>query len=260
MVVEEYIPCIIYSGGRNIFELHFTIPNKPGQLRRALKIFSEHNIDLVNISTYSLPDWDRAPVFMFADFTDSDVSIEDIKKMLEQTTGDKVHVKVHPPKRFIIGELAFPLYIFPGVRCLILTEYNFREMIKGFYEKMGETAAVFLYHLAYSGGKFIGKYLAGKLSLKDEALLTEVLKFYQACGWGRVKLVKYDPKKLKIAIRIYDSIECGIFKNRDKPVSQLIRGHISGVLSGLLEKEVRVMETKCIAKGDPYCEFHMEKV
>ena len=43
-------------------------------------------------------------------------------------------------------------------------------------------------------------------------------------------------------------------------MSQLIRGHISGFLTGLLKINVRAIETKCIAKGDPYCEFYIEKI
>ena len=160
----------------------------------------------------------------------------------------------------MIDEFAFPLYVFPGARSIILLEHDFQEMIKGLYEKAGESAVALLYHLAYSGGKFLADYLSEKLKLKGEELLIEILKIYQAGGWGRAELIEYHPNRMKIILRLYDSIECKAFEGSYKPMSQLIRGHLSGLLSGLLKTDVRVIESKCIAKGDPYCEFYTEKV
>ena len=160
----------------------------------------------------------------------------------------------------MIDEFAYPLYVFPGHRSIILLGHDFQEMIKGLYEKIGEGAAVLLYYLAYSGGKFIAEHLSEKIGLKGEELLTEILKFYQASGWGRVELIEYYPYRMKITLRLYDSIECKAFKGSDKPMSQLIRGHLSGLLSSLLKTEVRAVESKCIAKGDKYCEFHVERI
>ncbi len=160
----------------------------------------------------------------------------------------------------MIDEFAYPLYVFPGYRSIILLEHDLQEMIKGLYEKIGEGAAVLLYYLAYSGGKFLADYLSEKLRLKGEELLIEILKIYQASGWGRVELIEYYPYRMKIILRLYDSVECKAFKGSDKPMSQLIRGHLSGLLSRLLKTNVRAIESKCIAKGDPYCEFYTEKI
>lgn len=159
-----------------------------------------------------------------------------------------------------MDEFAFPLYVFPGIRVIIVLAPGFQKMIKGLYEKLGDTAAYFIYHLAYSGGKIIAEYLSKKIGLKGKKLLVEILKAYQAFGWGRLELIKYSPLFKKVVLRLYDSVECETFKGSDKPASQFIRGHLSGLLSGLLGTDVRVIETKCIAKGDPYCEFYLEEV
>jgi predicted hydrocarbon binding protein len=41
----------------------------------------------------------------------------------------------------------------------------------------------------------------------------------------------------------------------DKPNSQFIRGHIAGLFSNMLNEDLDCRETKCMALGDPYCEF-----
>jgi len=251
---------MVYAEGRDIREFYFTVVNRPGQLMKALEVFAKYKINILNISAHSMPDWEKAPIFLFADFTDSEVKVEYVKRELEDVTGSKVYIKSSPVRGFMMDEFAFPLYVFPGVRSIIFLEPDFQEMIKGFYEKLGETAAVFLYHLAYSGGKFLAKYFSEKLGLKGKELLVEILKAYQAGGWGKIELVECDFHKDRIVLRLHNSIECKIFKGSNKTASQFIRGHISGLLSELLKANVRVMESKCIAKGDQYCEFHMEKV
>ncbi|HDI12443.1 MAG TPA: hypothetical protein ENF63_02490 [Candidatus Bathyarchaeota archaeon] len=41
---------------------------------------------------------------------------------------------------------------------------------------------------------------------------------------------------------------------------QFYRGAIAGVFTWFFENEVKVEETKCIAKGDPYYEFYISTV
>ena len=257
---ERYIPWMVYAGDRDIAEFYFTVPKGPGQLRRALEVFARYGINILNVGAHALPEWERGVVFVFADLTGLDVDVERVRRELEMATGGRVHVKRAPVRGFMMDEFAFPLYVFPGVRSIILLGHDFQEMVRGLYEKIGETAAVLLYHLAYSGGRFLAEYLSEKLGLRERELLVEALKVYQAAGWGRVELVEYDLYGMRIILRLYDSVECEAFKGSDKPVSQLIRGHLSGLLSGLLKADVRVMESKCIAKGDPYCEFYVEMV
>ncbi len=251
---------MMYAKDRDIVEFYFTVPNKPGQLKKALEILAKYGINILSINAYSLPDWERAPVFIFADYTGIDIDFKSIKSELRLVTGSEVHIRKPSTRGFMMDELAFPLYVFPGVRSLIMLERDFQEMIKGLYEKLSETAAVFLYHLAYSGGKFLAEYLSKKLNLRGKDLLVETLKVYQAGGWGRVKLVRYNPYSMEIVLRLYNSIECKIFRGSGRPASQFIRGHISGLLTKILGKDVRAVETKCIAKGDLYCEFSVEPV
>jgi len=260
MVFKRYVPCMIHAKDRDIQEFYFTVPNQPGQLKKALDVFAKYCVNILNISAHSMPDWERTLVFLFADFTGLDVDAEHVREELEHVTGDKAYVKQAPVRGFMLDEFAFPLYVLPGVRSFVLLEHDFQGMIKGLYERLGETAAVFLYHLAYSGGKTLAEYISEKLGLEGRELLIEVLKVYQASGWGRIELLEYDPYDVCVTLRLYDSVECKAFKGSGKPASQFIRGHLSGFLSGLLKTEVRVMELKCIAKGDPYCEFYAEKV
>ncbi len=253
----RYVPWMLYAPDAELCEFCFTIPNKPGQLKKALEIFEKYGVNILSISGYALPTWKEGRIFIFADVKKARDKLENIEEELEKVAGD-VYIKYQPVPGFMIDEFTHPVYVFPGVRSLILLEPDFAEMIKGLYEKFGEIAATLLYHEAFSGGKFLAEYLSKKLKLDGRELLAECLKFYQAGGWGKVTLVKYDTRKPEIVLRLQDSLECGIFGRLEKPTSHFLRGHLSGLLTGLLGRNVRVIERKCIAMGDPYCEFQLE--
>ena len=62
----------------------------------------------------------------------------------------------------------------------------------------------------------------------------------------------------KIIIRHDKLWECEVQKGLvDKPASHLLRGVLAGFFKELLGKRVDVNETKCIALGDPYCQFEI---
>ena len=251
---------MIYAKDRDIYEFHFKVLNKPGQLRKALEVIAKYGINILNISAYSLPEWKKAPVFIFADLTNLKINIDDFKKELERVIKGRVYIKKAPCKGFMMDEFAFPLYVFPGIRSLIISEVDFKAMIKGIYDKLGDLASMFLFHLAFAGGMSLAKYLSEKLKLKGKELLKEIIKIYQAGGWCKVELVEYDVELLNIVLRLYNCIECKIFKGSGKPSSHFIRGHLSGIVSELLKIKVKFIESKCIAKGDPYCEFYSERL
>jgi predicted hydrocarbon binding protein len=255
---RRHIPWIIYAKDRDICEFHFSVPNKPGMLYKVLKLFRDHNINLLSGAISALPDDEYASAFFFTDITGVNSDMEEFKRMIERESGGKVYIKYPGIRGFMFGEFAFPLTALPGVRSIIFLERDIGEMIKGLYDKLSDLASVFLYHMAYSGGRFIGDYVYEKLHPKGgKKLITEAVKIYQSAGWGRVKIVSYEPEATTV-IRLHDSFECGALEGSERPMSNFIRGHINGLISGILNKELSIIETKCISKGDEYCEFELK--
>src|ERR1022692_2540461 len=84
----------------------------------------------------------------------------------------------------------------------------------------------------------------------------ELGKLYSATGIGIAEFVEMNLDDLHFVVRITDSIECQ-GKDSDEHISQWIRGHLMGAASGLLGVQMECIETKCIATGDPYCEFEL---
>ena len=78
-------------------------------------------------------------------------------------------------------------------------------------------------------------------------------------GWAIVEIVELDDEKRNVTLRLFDNWECSMFKGSSEPRSHYIRGVLDGFFSSLFKVEMEAKETKCIAKGDPYCEFEIKE-
>ena len=59
-----------------------------------------------------------------------------------------------------------------------------------------------------------------------------------------------------MSLKVYNLFESITVKGKKKkPNCRFIRGYLNGIYSRYFNKEVEVIETMCIAKGDPYCRF-----
>jgi len=124
------------------------------------------------------------------------------------------------------------------------------EKIKEVYGSGGEA---FLYYIGYTLGETSGdKYRGRKI---DETFIREDILALQAYGWGVPEIVSIDLKKPEITIRFHELFESKYARRKTKSNCHFIRGYLAGLFTKFLGKKMFAIETKCVAKGDPYCEF-----
>ena len=156
-----------------------------------------------------------------------------------------------------MDEYFFP-FQFNGNRAIVMGKKMYEGLIKKLKETIGEAAELTLYLAGYNMGT--------KAYKKDEIMggrdaqrLISISKaYFKAKGYGKLQVEKLDLDGKKATLKIYDSFECSLFKDSKKPQSQLIRGMLVGWYTGFFKEEMKVTETRCIAKGDPYCQFEIQ--
>ncbi len=144
------------------------------------------------------------------------------------------------------------------MRAILLGTGNMKGIIIGIKENLGEEGGnAFLYHLGYGVGEEVYKVYAEPVEIKDSAkgiLLLEAL----ARGAGWADIVGYKEEDDKIIVRFNRLWECEIQKGIvDKPASNYMRGILAGFFKALLGIDLVIKETKCVAVGDPYCQFEI---
>jgi predicted hydrocarbon binding protein len=69
-----------------------------------------------------------------------------------------------------------------------------------------------------------------------------------------VKLTEYEKDKLMV-FEVYECADCFAVGNIGKAICYSVGGNIAGSIKVWLGREVGFIESKCVAKGDPCCEF-----
>lgn len=98
--------------------------------------------------------------------------------------------------------------------------------------------------------------LAKKYGLTGLKLVDTLQKFGEIGGWGEIDMLDYDETNKRAIVRINNTPIGSYLRNTNsKPVDHIVRGFMAGSASGVFNKDMDYVEVKCVAKGDPYCEF-----
>ncbi len=146
-----------------------------------------------------------------------------------------------------------------GKRVLILRPPAYKALVKSIRQKLGEGYEAILYHIGFDLGRHYFKShvdMAGG----DFSKIPEIgEKLFRFVGFGILKFVRIDPLTKYCHARVWDSFECRLYEKASRPRSQFVRGMLAGWVSELFQTSVEAIETRCIAMGDPYCEFIIKK-
>jgi hypothetical protein len=94
-----------------------------------------------------------------------------------------------------------------------------------------------------------------KQKYQDKTLVLKTIqKHKKAERWGNIQF-NLNLKTGVGTVRITQSFEAKEYGESQNPVCYFFAGYLEGVLSELFESEMKVTETRCIAKGDDHCEF-----
>ncbi|UXD22058.1 hypothetical protein IPA_01225 [Ignicoccus pacificus DSM 13166] len=132
------------------------------------------------------------------------------------------------------------------------------DLYKGF-EKVMMFAGGLLYNVAKKAGKSMVKNVIERGLITPEHALEALIYTIEKSGYAdRMEIVERNEKK--IVIRAWGTLLGAKLseERRKKPVDAPVVGFIAGWLEEAWGRKVDGKEVKCLAKGDPYCEFELK--
>jgi len=189
------------------------------------------------------------------DLSDSNTAPEEALELVRKNEFIKEARLIKPmANRFIFDDYFFPL-VFGDERAVIFRKNVYEALFTGLREKFGSAGEAMLYYQGFNVGYALyGNHMS--IACKKTECLIELAKaFCRTLGWAIIDYEKIDMKKGRAKIQVYQNFECEVGKGSEKPYSQFFRGVIAGWFQRFFGKPVEIKETKCIAKGDAYCEF-----
>ena len=118
-----------------------------------------------------------------------------------------------------------------------------------------------LYNVARTNASAVSKLLAnaitGVLGMLDaKRLAIELLKQFPKRGYGEAELVAFDSTATRFVVRIYNNFNSKGITNPEH-FCAVAAGILAGGAFVVTRREMDAIETKCVARGDAYCEFEV---
>jgi hypothetical protein len=161
----------------------------------------------------------------------------------------------------ILKELSFAPekggLFYKEVRYLLIRPEVLITFQKEAEKELGEKAGHILFLSGFQGGSLSSKKYREVFHFSDEEILRFMIEMGPQIGWGRFELERFDPANKSLTLKVYHSPFAEAYGLSQKPVCHFIRGVLSGMASVIFEKESEIMETRCLAKGDPFCRFEI---
>ncbi|MBX5321644.1 MAG: hypothetical protein QHH12_03135 [Candidatus Bathyarchaeota archaeon] len=249
-----------FNEKQKIYGLAIESKIEKGNLRKLTELADSLGITIQYIQ-FSMEESRKPTVnaIAFLDFTNSKASPEEALEILLNSYNFIKSAKIIKPcgNSVIFDNYFFPLTV-ANERAVIFRKSVYEALFTGVREKFGSAGEAMLYYQGFSiGFEIYEQYVKIAKSERIEDLIEVAKAINMTLGWGIADDVNIDVKKGHAKLRIYQSFECELGKDEEKPYSQFYRGAIAGIFTRFFGKDVKVEETKCIAKGDPYCEFEV---
>ena len=253
----------VYLPGRRVFPIYIKVSPeglyRPGVLADILQVFTSKKVPIVHLDISRPNGSTPIDIIVFADLTGREHLIDDIVRDIKLVKLVD-YVRYNTPEFNGLASCNNCYFLtLMRERVVVFRKTLYKIFAKRLREELGSGYTAWLYQLGIALGKSAYKSNKELIGEDFEKLLKIGSVMFEQVGFGKVKIVEADALKGKVVIRISDSFECELYKGQtNEPSSFLIKGMLKGYFDELIKRDVKIVETKCIAKGDPYCEFVIE--
>lgn len=152
-----------------------------------------------------------------------------------------------------IGEIR---YVPTNRRVILLAAHSWATLEDSLTSSLGKAADAFLYQMGCTYGRALA---LDYRSITDDP--EDVRSYFEhlgtSAGWGRITLHGDLASDVRITIRVQN---CAFCRSRNLSVSEVHSCHfLVGVSKGIADTVLNSLhyaaESKCLTKGDPYCEI-----
>ena len=255
-----YIPKRLYSLdffrlGEWLYQVCIVLRDVPGALAKATKVLADANVNVKTSSSFYLEGYPETGIWSaFIDVSKANKSLKEIETELRKL--DVVlDVILKEPKPAPFESIHFPV-LHGNTRAVIMPRGMFWALWTAFERVFAHSGLIVV---LYDSGKGMGEHAAKRISkmfgLRGKQLMEALAQAGQATGWAITEIRQIDFKSCSATIVVKDGFEAAVWQKKPYTVCHWTRGYLAGYLSVVFNKQVEATETKCLAKGDEYCEF-----
>jgi len=247
---ERMLLPLVYRPGHVFYDIHVRIEDVD-TLKRLIDVIRDCGMEIVDVHLTRL--LEKGDAFILIDITKSRLSLNELHEKLRAVSGlGDIEIREVPLKGYGFHVLLYPPQIGPfGVAMMINSFLS--TLLNAIKNKWGSAGEVTLYRMGEMVGEDIYRIIRGTYKAVGREFINIMNIIFRLMGWiEKLEILEY--KDENVVIKVYDGIECRYIKS-ENPNSQFFRGVLLGIFKQLLKNDVKVVEDKCIARGDEYCQF-----
>jgi len=146
-----------------------------------------------------------------------------------------------------------------GIRVFTVKSVGWASLEKELTSTFGSGASVILQRMGYSYGRYLGN-AAKAQGTSEEGVLESLQRFSRESGWGELVLNGGGFSSGQTRLLMRNCVFCLHIEGAQDPVCYMLSGLIQGVAEEIIGGDYRILEEKCVAKGDAFCEVSIERV
>ncbi len=240
--------------------LRYEAVSKVGILASILDEFRERDIPILQLKVSSPYPEKPIRILLATDMKGREHMLPEILSRISRVD-DVIEVNYAEP---LFDSVAVDIWSFPptfqGQRVVFIREGVFEGMLREGWSRLGSGFGSLLYYSFYHGVRKIFEDFYSKVVSSRREAVKLAKELFRMFGYGLLEVIKLTEEEA--ILRVYDSFECKILREAGEPRGAIIRGMIAGWLSGLWDaklEEMEVIEARCIARGDKYCEYYIRR-
>ncbi|MBO3832474.1 MAG: hypothetical protein FGF51_03700 [Candidatus Brockarchaeota archaeon] len=248
---------VVLDAGQRWYGIVLETIIEKGVVRRLAEIAEQAGIVIRFIQFSNVEPHDSlAKAIVFLDFSNTSVTPEEALRLVrKQPFVRSAHLIVPSYEGLLFDNYFFPLVVGKR-RAVIFRRRVYESLFKGVREKFGTAGEAMLYYQGFAVGHRTCQAYREETGIEDpEALVGLGKAYFRTSGWGIIDVARISVEKGEAQVRVYESFECETGKGSETPYGHFLRGILAGFFTNIFQKEAKAVETKCVAKGDPYCEY-----
>ena len=247
---------LYYKPGHRLYQLAFVADLDQEPLSKLFQLLEARNIHILHCNVFGVRS-SAARFSVFLDCMDYGVKLEGLRAILDEADFIR-ELNVAGGEDFVFDNIYFPIVTTSGDRTLLFSRDSFQKMISTMNEMYGTGGELISFQEGMATAARMTRAMLTVFKQEPDAFIRAAIRQYNATGVGQCELVSADYAKLAFTFRMWHNIECEGLKTK-KPNSQFVRGHLCGGAATVLKVPMKCIETKCVAVGDPYCQFEVSK-
>ncbi len=135
------------------------------------------------------------------------------------------------------------------------------DLLKGMFVDNSDNENIALYYsLKNSFIKNFSKRFDETFFTQGKRTLKLLRDLFQYSGFGKITVINFDEKNLRAIIALeYSPFAVGIKKRKGHKVDHFIRAVLAASFCEAFGKDFECVEKKCMAEGEPNCEFIVKR-